>query len=186
MEERDARLDARVGGRGEGELYRLGQLLSCVRTAAMYDQISWRCESRWGLSAGLVSLWACLGVGECARLRGTSGRVAPQEEPREGPRGLCHGLTVHPSAPAPRGEELQLPRALSALGPPPGPNQEPGRESGRPPRARSVLLVSSCSRYHQGLVSASLFGQPDSPMTPIDRDEKQNETKNKNSQRPQQ
>ena len=148
MEERDARLDARVGGRGGGELYRLGQLLSCVRTAAMYDQISWRCESRWGLSAGLVLLWACLGVGECARLRGTSGRVAPQEEPREGPRGLCHGLTVHPSAPAPRGEELQLPRALSALSAP-GRTRSQGASPGDP-RARDLfywfLVVAGTTR----------------------------------------
>ena len=42
----------------------------------------------------------------------------------------------------------------------------------------SCQLAFSVMGYSQGV--------PDSPMTPIDRDEKQNETKNKNSQRPQQ
>jgi len=119
------------------------------------------------------------GVGECARRRGTSGRVAPQEEPREGPRGLCHGLTVHPSAPAPRGEELQLP--LSA----PGRRAEPGT-SGAGARVRATpardlfywfLVVAGTTRDSCQL-AFSVMGVPDSPMTPIDRDEKQNETKN--------
>ena len=180
MEERDARLDARVGGRGEGELYRLGQLLSCVRTAAMYDQISWRCESRWGFERGsCVCGHTCLG----GRMRASSGdersccSAGRTERGAEGPVSWPNCTSIRTGA-ARRGAPA------TALRPRPPARS---RTSGAGARVRATpardlfywfLVVAGTTRDSCQL-AFSVMGVPDSPMTPIDRDEKQNETKNK-------